>query len=128
MSDADENDLFNIQVSDSEDDKVEKKSRRTGQTEDEFQAVKNTYRAKVENGNIQQTITLPLEPGANKQHVQEVLHAAEELYFFRRYQEVVDLVSRVLTPEGDKGGLDEETRQILTMYQARCRQKMKQID
>ncbi|GFP56997.1 hypothetical protein TASIC1_0007048900 [Trichoderma asperellum] len=51
MSDADENDLFNIQVSDSEDDKVEKKSRRTGQTEDEFQAVKNTYRAKVENGN-----------------------------------------------------------------------------
>jgi hypothetical protein len=52
MSDADENDLFNIQVSDSEDDKVEKKSRRTGQTEDEFQAVKNTYRAKVENGNV----------------------------------------------------------------------------
>ncbi|KAM0453404.1 hypothetical protein ACHAPV_006185 [Trichoderma viride] len=128
MSDADENDLFNIQVSDSEDDKVEKKSRRTGQTEDEFQAVKNTYRAKVENGNIQQTITLPLQPGANKQHVQEVLHAAEELYFFRRYQEVVDLVSRVLTPEGDKGGLDEETRQILSMYQSRCRQKMKQND
>ncbi|PNP43266.1 hypothetical protein TGAMA5MH_04723 [Trichoderma gamsii] len=128
MSDADENDLFNIQVSDSEDDKVEKKSRRTGQTEDEFQAVKNTYRAKVENGNIQQTITLPLEPGANKQHVQEVLHAAEELYFFRRYQEVVDLVSRVLTPEGDKGGLDEETKQILSMYQSRCRQKMKQND
>ncbi|KAL7969623.1 hypothetical protein HDV63DRAFT_377314, partial [Trichoderma sp. SZMC 28014] len=126
MSDADENDLFNIQVSDSEDDKAEKKSRRTGQTEDEFQAVKNTYRAKVENGNIQQTITLPLEPGANKQHVQEVLHAAEELYFFRRYQEVVDLVSRVLTPEGDKGGLDEETRQILSIYQSRCRQKMKQ--
>ncbi|KAL7901562.1 hypothetical protein HDV64DRAFT_241409 [Trichoderma sp. TUCIM 5745] len=128
MSDADENDLFNIQVSDSEDDKAEKKSRRTGQTEDEFQAVKNTYRAKVENGNIQQTITLPLEPGANKQHVQEVLHAAEELYFFRRYQEVVDLVSRVLTPEGDKGGLDEETRQILSIYQSRCRQKMKQND
>ncbi|KAM0523910.1 hypothetical protein ACHAPE_001163 [Trichoderma viride] len=128
MSDADENDLFNIQVSDSEDDKVEKKSRRTGQTEDEFQAVKNTYRAKVENGNIQHTITLPLEPGANKQHVQEVLHAAEELYFFRRYQEVVDLVSRVLTPEGDKGGLNEETKQILSMYQSRCRQKMKQDD
>lgn len=128
MFDADENDLFNIQVSDSEDDKVEKKSRRTGQTEDEFQAVKNTYRAKVENGNIQQTITLPLGPGANKQHVQELLHAAEELYFFRRYQEVVDLVSRILTPEGDKGGLDEETRQILSMYQSRCRQKMKQND
>ncbi|KAL9479669.1 hypothetical protein ACSS6W_004455 [Trichoderma asperelloides] len=128
MSDADENDLFNIQVSDSEDDKVEKKSRRTGQTEDEFQAVKNTYRAKVENGNIQQTITLPLEPGTNKQHVQEVLHAAEELYFFRRYQDVVDLVSRVLAPEGDKGGLDEETKQILSMYQSRCRQKLKQND
>lgn len=57
MSDADENDLFNIQVSDSEDDKAEKKSRRTGQTEDEFQAVKNTYRAKVENGNVSQFLS-----------------------------------------------------------------------
>lgn len=56
MSDADENDLFNIQVSDSEDDKAEKKSRRTGQTEHDFQAVKNTYRAKVENGNVSPSI------------------------------------------------------------------------
>lgn len=52
MSDGDENDLFNIQVSDSEEDQVEKKSKRTGQSEDEFQAVKNAYRAKVENGNV----------------------------------------------------------------------------
>jgi hypothetical protein len=51
MSDG-ENDLFNIQVSDSEEDKVEKKSKRTGQSEDDFQAVKSTYRAKVENGNV----------------------------------------------------------------------------
>ncbi|KAM0261866.1 hypothetical protein ACHAQJ_002069 [Trichoderma viride] len=126
MSDTEENDLFNIQISDSEDDKTEKKSKRTGQSEDEFQAIKNTYHAKVENGNIQQTITLPLGPDANKQHVQEVLHAVEELYFFRRYQEVVDLVSRILAPEADKGGLDEETRQLLSMFQSRCRQKMNQ--
>lgn len=52
MSDADENDLFNIQISDSEDDKAEKKSKRTGQSEDDFKAVKNTYHAKVENGNV----------------------------------------------------------------------------
>ncbi|RFU81193.1 hypothetical protein TARUN_1039 [Trichoderma arundinaceum] len=119
MSDPEENDLFNIQISDSEDDKTEKKSKRTGQTEEDFQAVKTTYHAKVENGNIYQTINLPLGPDANKQHVQEVLHAAEELYFFRRYQDVIDLVSQVLTLEGDKGGLDEETRQLLSMYQSR---------
>ncbi|KAL7949429.1 hypothetical protein V8C42DRAFT_310872 [Trichoderma barbatum] len=128
MSDADENDLFNIQISDSEEDKTEKKSRRTGQTEDDFNAVKNAYHAKVENGNIHQTITLPLGPGANKQHVQEVIHAAEELYFFRRYQDVIDLVSKVLVLEGDKGGLDEESRELLIMYQSRCRQKLKQSD
>ncbi|KAM6483481.1 hypothetical protein HDV62DRAFT_328735 [Trichoderma sp. SZMC 28011] len=128
MSDADENDLFNIQISDSEDDKAEKKSKRTGQSEDDFKAVKNTYHAKVENGNIYQTLTLPLGPDANKQHVQEVIHAAEELYFFRRYQQVVDLVSKVLDLEGDKGGLDEESRELLIMYQSRCRQKMKQND
>ncbi|EHK25667.1 uncharacterized protein TRIVIDRAFT_19500 [Trichoderma virens Gv29-8] len=128
MSDADENDLFNIQISDSEDDKAEKKSKRTGQTEDDFQAVKNTYHAKVENGNIYQTLSLPLGPDANKQHVQEVIHAAEELYFFRRYQQVIDLVSKVLALEGDKGGLDEESRELLSMYQSRCRQKIKQSD
>lgn len=128
MSDADENDLFNIQISDSEDDKAEKKSKRTGQSEDDFKAVKNTYHAKVENGNIYQTLILPLGPDANKQHVQEVIHAAEELYFFRRYQQVVDLVSKVLDLERDKGGLDEESRELLSMYQSRCRQKMKQND
>ncbi|KAK1247495.1 hypothetical protein MKX07_002404 [Trichoderma sp. CBMAI-0711] len=127
MSDG-ENDLFNIQVSDSEEDKVEKKSKRTGQSEIDFQAVKNTYRAKVENGNIYETISLPLAPDANKQHVQEVIHAAEELYFFRRYQDVIDLVSRVLALEGDKGGLDDESKQLLSMYQSRCRQKSKQTD
>ncbi|EGR45085.1 uncharacterized protein TRIREDRAFT_68948 [Trichoderma reesei QM6a] len=127
MSDG-ENDLFNIQVSDSEEDKVEKKSKRTGQSEDDFQAVKSTYRAKVENGNIHETISLPLAPDANKQHVQEVIHAAEELYFFRRYRDVIDLVSRVLALEGDKGGLDDESKQLLSMYQSRCRQKLKQTD
>ncbi|KAL6864064.1 hypothetical protein J3F83DRAFT_187109 [Trichoderma novae-zelandiae] len=128
MSDFEENDLFNIQVSDSEEDKTEKKSRRTGQSEDDFQAVKSAYHAKVENGNIHETITLPLGPDANKQHVQEVIHAAEELYFFRRYQHVIDLVSKVLAIQGDKGGLDEESRQLLSMYQSRCRQKLKQTD
>ncbi|KAL7933266.1 hypothetical protein V8C35DRAFT_281088 [Trichoderma chlorosporum] len=127
MSDE-ENDLFNIQISDSDDDKAEKKSKRTGQSEDDFKAVKSNYHAKVENGNIYQTLTLPLGPDANKQHVQEVIHAAEELYFFRRYQQVIDLVSKVLTLEGDKGGLDDESRELLSTYQSRCRQKLNQSD
>lgn len=147
MSDGEENHLFNIQVSDSEEDTIEKKTKRTGQSEDEFQAVKSTYRAKVENGNVRRhdnthssqfskalaiqihgTIQLPLAPDANKQHVQEVIHAAEELYFFRRYQHVIDLVSKVLALEGDNGGLDDESKQLLSMYQSRCRQKLKQTD
>ncbi|KAL7796021.1 hypothetical protein V8C37DRAFT_18692 [Trichoderma ceciliae] len=128
MSDTEENHLFNIQISDSEGDTTDKKSRRTGQSEDDFQAVKSNYHAKVENGNIYQSISLPLGPDANKQNAQQLLHAAEELYFFRRYQHVIDLVSQVLTLEGDKGGLDEETRQLLSMYQSRCRQKIKQSD
>lgn len=54
--------LFNISISDSEEDDVDtshgiansKKSRedRTGQSEDAFQAVKREYRAKVENGEV----------------------------------------------------------------------------
>lgn len=52
MSDQEDNGLFNIQVSDTEDSAAEKKAKRTGQTEEEFQAVHKTYVCKIENGEV----------------------------------------------------------------------------
>lgn len=50
--DGDEDGLLNIYVSDTEDDPVAKKAQRTDQTEDDFQVVKRTYGAKIENGDV----------------------------------------------------------------------------
>ena len=54
--------LFNIALSDSESEEQvaasAAKPSRTGQTEEDFQAVKQTYHAKVENGNV----SLPQKP------------------------------------------------------------------
>jgi len=53
--DQEDNPILNIQLSDPEDqdlDPVKKKADRTGQTEDEFQSVKDVYRVRVENGNV----------------------------------------------------------------------------
>ncbi|KFA61407.1 hypothetical protein S40285_03579 [Stachybotrys chlorohalonatus IBT 40285] len=119
----DEDGLLNIEISDDEADKNEDKAaRRTEQTEADFQAVKRGYHAKVENGNVHAGITLPLPPGANKQHIQEVLHAVEELYFFRRYQEAVDFIVKVL--HGASQALDENTKNLLGVYMSRCRERM----
>lgn len=53
MSDEEDNGLFNINLSDEEQEAAaEKKAKRTGQTEEEFQAVRKTYVAKVENGDV----------------------------------------------------------------------------
>lgn len=49
MDDDENGGLLNIHISDSEED-TSKKTKRTGQTESEFLAVKRDYKAKVENG------------------------------------------------------------------------------
>jgi hypothetical protein len=54
---------------------------------------------------------------------QELVHAVEELYFFRRYQEGIDLIQRAF----DKGGadvFDNDSRQLLESYKTKCEQKM----
>ena len=50
--DDDENGILNIELSDEEVDVAKKKADRTGQTEDEFQEVKQDYRARIENGEV----------------------------------------------------------------------------
>ena len=58
--------------------------------------------------------------GTNKQHVQEVVHAVEELYFFHQYQEAADLAGKVLK---ESRGLDDhgEVRKLLESYEKKCK-------
>ncbi|PHH74850.1 hypothetical protein CDD80_2787 [Ophiocordyceps camponoti-rufipedis] len=108
-------DLLNIHVSDEEEDVVAKKADRTTQTEEAFQAVKRRYRVKIENGQISEALTLPLRPDASKQDIQQLLHAVEELYFFRRYRDAVSLIDTI-TSDGSSQVLDHDTRQLLVVY------------
>ncbi|KAL6857585.1 hypothetical protein ACO1O0_005026 [Amphichorda felina] len=110
--------LFNIALSDSESEEKAAasaaKASRTGQTEEDFQAIKQTYHAKIENGNVYKNVKLPLEKGARKHLIQEVMYAAEELYYFRRFEEAVVFLSRVLAEgEGGSEAFDDETRALL---------------
>ncbi|TQV95301.1 hypothetical protein IF1G_06288 [Cordyceps javanica] len=124
MSDTEDIGILNIEVSDAEDTPAEKKAKRTGQSEEEFQAVRQTYATRVQNGNIYKHIKLPLRSDASKMDVQELLHAVEELYFFRRYREAADLAAEVLSGGGGSGAaLDADSRQLLEKYEAKCRAK-----
>ncbi|KAK4451867.1 hypothetical protein QBC34DRAFT_399766 [Podospora aff. communis PSN243] len=89
---------------------------RTALSDAAFQHLKETYKPKVENGEIWSTITFPI--GTSKPEAQEVLHAAEELYFFRRYEEAVRFVERVFSGSDGKGehSLDEDTKRLLKYY------------
>ncbi|KAH8671464.1 hypothetical protein BX600DRAFT_434570 [Xylariales sp. PMI_506] len=119
--------LFNIAISDEEDSAPEAAEPKTpgrarvAQTEEDFQAIRQAYTVKVENGD------LPLNGGgqsAVKQEVQGLLHAVEELYFFKRYSEAVEFVQRVLAVEGDGGTLDEDTKKLLRYYESKCAAKV----
>ncbi|KAI5467227.1 hypothetical protein BGZ63DRAFT_418948 [Mariannaea sp. PMI_226] len=121
--DDEENGLFNIEISDdSSDEREAKLARRTGQSEEAWKAVQRDYRAKVENGDICSNIKLPIGNGASKAELQELLHAVEEMYFFRHYERAIQFVSDVLT---QSEGIDDETRQMLVIYQDKCRRKQK---
>ncbi|KAL8392934.1 hypothetical protein RB595_002938 [Gaeumannomyces hyphopodioides] len=117
-------DLFAIDLSGDESQNEaagDKKSKRdkNRQTEEEFQQLRSEYRPRMENG---ETVKLPLGQAAvPKLEAQDLLHAAEELYFYKRYAEAADFVRDVLA--GDPGGLDQDTKAMLALYRARCLQK-----
>ncbi|KAF9768677.1 hypothetical protein IL306_013989 [Fusarium sp. DS 682] len=112
-------------VSSDEADEVEAtKSRRTGQSEEAWRIVQKEYKAKVENGDIHQKVKLPLSPHASKMDIQEVIHAVEEHYFFRRYREAEQLAGDALS---GSDGLERDSRQLLETYKDRCHKKNKQI-
>ncbi|RYP65902.1 hypothetical protein DL769_006188 [Monosporascus sp. CRB-8-3] len=136
MEDSDlDSGLLGIQLSSDAEDGADKKSAaadaeaeraaRVAQSEEAFQAVKKSYRVKVENGEIWSTIRLPLgRRRVSKPKAQALLHAVEELYFFRRYAEGAAFVRRVLN-DGDGGGpgLDDDTRDLLRYYEKKCVEK-----
>ncbi|RYO85245.1 hypothetical protein DL766_000111 [Monosporascus sp. MC13-8B] len=126
--------LLGIQLSSDAEDGADSKSAaadieseraaRVAQSEEAFQAVKNSYRVKVENGEIWSTIKLPLGPRrVSKPEAQALLHAVEELYFFRRYAEGAAFVRRVLDDGGGVPELDGDTRDLLRYYEKKCVEK-----
>ncbi|EJT80662.1 hypothetical protein GGTG_00656 [Gaeumannomyces tritici R3-111a-1] len=122
-------DLFAIDLSGDESQSEVARDKRSKQdknhqTEEEFQQLRSEYRPKMENGELWKTIKLPLGQAAvPKLEAQDLLHAAEELYFYRRYAEAADFARDVLA--GDPGGLDQDTKAMLALYRARCLQKQK---
>ncbi|PHH86513.1 hypothetical protein CDD83_10121 [Cordyceps sp. RAO-2017] len=120
--DDDNGGIFNIQLSDADDDDARKVDR-TGQTEADYQAVKQAYRAKVENGQIHKSLRLPLVAGVTKQQLQELLHAIEELYFFRRYHDALRIIHTVRT-HGSVQALDRDTEALISIYRDKCQQKL----
>ncbi|TDZ53882.1 hypothetical protein CTRI78_v006681 [Colletotrichum trifolii] len=129
MSD-DEGGLFGIAIDSDSDDLATEAAKlranakpRDFQTEEEFQALRATYRVKEQNGEIWRAIELPLkaEP-ASKPVLQELLHAVEELYYFGRFDEGASFARRVL--DGSGAALDRDTREMLGRYEAKCRGRM----
>jgi len=72
---------------------------------------------------IFKTISLPLPPGAGKMALQQVVHAIEELYYFRRYQEALDFI-KTLHDDGSRRAFDPDTRNLVDTYEARCYRKL----
>lgn len=54
--------------------------------------------------------------------IQELIHAVEELYFFRRYEQAEKLATQAIS---GSHGIDKDAKQLLTTYQQRCQNKLK---
>ncbi|KAK3500219.1 uncharacterized protein B0T23DRAFT_371806 [Neurospora hispaniola] len=110
------------------------KADRTALSEEAFQELKKTYRVKVENGEFHRHLRFPLgSPAAdgsrtiNKPEAQEILHAVEELYFFRRYEEAVALLRKVWEDAGDSL-FDRDTTGLLRLYETRCGERLRGVN
>lgn len=48
----------------------------------------------------------------------------EELYFYRRHEEAVSFIGRVFGGENGADGLDNDTRDVLRIYERKCLAKL----
>lgn len=60
----------------------------------------------------------------SKQESQELLHAVEELYFYKRYDEAVAFIGRVFDGARDADGLDGDVKEVLRTYEKKCMMKL----
>jgi hypothetical protein len=135
--------LFNIEVSSEDETGTEsEKVPRDFQSEEDFQRQRAEWKPKIEVGEVRlcllfwrlclfwankaeypvqqlwKTLKLPVD-NPSKPESQTILHAIEELYFFKRYQEALKIVQEALN-----GELISEFRKILEDCKARCQNKL----
>lgn len=60
----------------------------------------------------------------SKQEAQALLHAVEELYFYRRFEEASTFIGRVFEGEDGADGLDGDVREMLKTYERKCIMKL----
>jgi hypothetical protein len=137
----DDGGLFNIELSSSDESvDVKEKVPRDFQSEDDFERQRKEWKPKIEAGEVGRvfstmfsrlesanddfwfklwkTLKLPMD-NPSKQESQAILHAIEEMYFFKRYEKAKRLAEEAL-----KGNLIEEFRKSVEDYRRRCEMKL----
>ncbi len=69
---------------------------------------------------------LPLAPDADKTQVQDAIYAVEELYFFRRFDDAIALVDKLLSQSDTGRFASGPERELLEVYRAMSEEKKKQ--
>ncbi|KAG9228415.1 hypothetical protein BJ875DRAFT_389470 [Amylocarpus encephaloides] len=111
--------LFGINIDSSDEVTNEKeKVRRDFQSEGQFQRQRELWRPKIETGKLYKHLHLPIN-NPSKPESQEILHAIEEWYFFKQYEEGMRVAEETL-----KGELAEDFRKIVADYKTRCQRKL----
>lgn len=112
-------DLFNIDVGSSDESTPPSpKLPRNHQTEADFLSQKASWKPKIEQGEVNITLVLPID-NPSKPESESIKHAIEELFFFGRHVEAVEFVDLAL-----RGNLNEDFRSTLNDYRGRCQAKI----
>lgn len=78
---------------------------------------------------IWKSIQVPLgQRKVSKQEGQELLHAVEELYFYKRFDEAVVFIGRIFEAAHDVTGLDGDVKDVLKVYVRKCLAKLGRED
>ncbi|KZF25663.1 hypothetical protein L228DRAFT_259057 [Xylona heveae TC161] len=99
----------------SDEENEDKAADRTGQTEEAFQREKASWEPIIERGEIWRSIKLPLSTSLNKPEGQKLLHAVEELYYFRRFNEAIQFIDRA---QPQLAG--EDIKAAMARYKEKC--------
>ena len=74
-------------------------------------------------GQLYKSMQLPITSNTSKMALQALVHAVEELYFLKRYQDTLDFILKSYQ-DGGKEALDKDSIRILELCEARCREKL----